>query len=136
MEGTAAAAPARRAVGARTMVEAFRLRGEWLPGGDELTPTMKLKRPAHPRQVRGRDRGAVLLGRAALDDEARRLGAGRHDVEARGPRERAELVEAALLAAGQHHLDHQPARRAVRGDAAEDDDAARGRGRLRAAAQD
>ena len=36
------------------------LEGDWLPGGDELTPTMKLKRRPVGDQVRGRDRGDVL----------------------------------------------------------------------------
>ena len=35
------------------------VRGDWLPGGDELTPTMKLKRQADRREVRRRDRGDV-----------------------------------------------------------------------------
>ena len=35
------------------------VRGDWLPGGDELTPTMKLKRRADRREVRRRDRGDV-----------------------------------------------------------------------------
>ena len=33
--------------------------GDWLPGGDELTPTMKLKRKPIAREVRRRDRGDV-----------------------------------------------------------------------------
>ena len=33
--------------------------GDWLPGGDELTPTMKLKRRPILRQVRRADRGDV-----------------------------------------------------------------------------
>ena len=32
--------------------------GDWLPGGDELTPTMKLKRKPIAAKYRGRDRGA------------------------------------------------------------------------------
>ena len=32
---------------------------DWAPGGDELTPTMKLKRRADRREVRGRDRDAL-----------------------------------------------------------------------------
>ena len=35
------------------------LEQDWLPGGDELTPTMKLKRKPIAREVRGGDRGAV-----------------------------------------------------------------------------
>ncbi len=37
--------------------------GDWIPGGDELTPTMKLKRTPIARRIRGRDRGDVLVGR-------------------------------------------------------------------------
>ena len=33
--------------------------GDWAPGGEELTPTMKLKRRPDRREVRGRDRGDV-----------------------------------------------------------------------------
>ena len=36
---------------------------EWMPGGDELTPTMKLKR-ADRRRSTPRDRGAALPSRA------------------------------------------------------------------------
>ena len=34
---------------------------DWQPGGEELTPTMKLKRKPISREVRGRDRGAVRV---------------------------------------------------------------------------
>ena len=37
------------------------LRADWQPGGDELTPTMKLKRRPIAAQVRGRDRGVVRV---------------------------------------------------------------------------
>ena len=41
------------------------VRGDWLPGGDELTPTMKLKRKPIGEQVRERHRRALRLARAA-----------------------------------------------------------------------
>ena len=37
--------------------------GDWLPGGDELTPTIKLKRKPIAAQVRARDRGDVRASR-------------------------------------------------------------------------
>ena len=36
---------------------------DWVPGGDELTPTMKLKRKPIAAEVRGGDRGAVPVSR-------------------------------------------------------------------------
>ena len=47
--------------------------GDWAPGGDELTPTMKLKRKPIAQQVLSRDRGDVrreLLAAAARDPPA------------------------------------------------------------------
>ena len=49
MTTTAATELDGKGVEAATIAEAFRrkfhlVRGDWLPGGDELTPTMKLKR--------------------------------------------------------------------------------------------
>ena len=43
----------------------------WAPGGDELTPTMKLKRRPDRREVRPGDRGALRRGLGSLIGETR-----------------------------------------------------------------
>ena len=61
------------------------LEGDWAPGGDELTPTMKLKRKPIAEKYAGGDRGDVRglaaegldLGRAARDPEAGQRERGR-----------------------------------------------------------
>ncbi len=55
-------------------IKRFRLlRAEWLPGGDELTPTMKLKRRPIAREVRRGDRRP--LRRMRTNGETGRRGA-------------------------------------------------------------
>ena len=50
------------------------VRGDWLPGGDELTPTMKLKRRPIASQVRARDRGDVRVLSAPAECGPERAG--------------------------------------------------------------
>ena len=56
---------------------------EWLPDTEVLTPTSKLKRRGHPRQLRRRDRGAVLAYAGAV---AHRHAHRRRERHSRRPR--------------------------------------------------
>ena len=56
---------------------------EWEPGGEELTPTMKLKRRPIAEQVRGRDRSALRVAASEPRPGARRDSAGDDRVRVR-----------------------------------------------------
>ena len=63
--------------------------GDWVPGGDELTPTMKLKRKPIAREVRRRDRGDVPQVEGRGGHRARAGGARRGREPGRGGHRRA-----------------------------------------------
>ena len=64
--------------------------GEWQPGGDELTPTMKLKRKPIGAKYARRDRGAVRLNRPS------RWASSRWTLRARAGRRIADLVRSTV----------------------------------------